>query len=87
MEREVKIGIYRHFKSLDMLYEVSGIAIHTETGEELVIYKSLYEKGNVKRGQMFARPKKMFLSKVPDDRDNPNNQEYRFEYIGEKINA
>lgn len=87
MERELKNGIYRHFKASHMLYELIGEATHTETGEKLVIYKNLYEKEGLKKGQIWARPKEMFISKVPEGRENPNNQEYRFEYIGEDIDA
>ncbi len=37
---------WRHYKSTgwtDYTYEVIGIAKHSETGEEMVIYKPLYE--------------------------------------------
>ena len=87
MEREIKPGIYRHFKASHMIYEVIGEGLSTETGEELVIYKSLYESNNYPKGQIWIRPKEMFISKVPVGRENPNNQEYRFEYIGESIDA
>lgn len=69
---EIKKGeIYEHFKrqflseeqlSLDKnayRYEIVALALHTETDEELVIYKALYGDGTV-----FARPKEMFLSSV-----------------------
>ena len=29
--------------------------------------------------------KYMFLEKVPEEKENPTNQEYRFEYIGDEI--
>ena len=32
--------VYRHFK--DRLYEIITIAIHSETEEEMVVYKQLY---------------------------------------------
>jgi hypothetical protein len=48
---------YRHFKGNE--YVILGIAIHTETGEELVIYQSIKEPEKV-----WARPKKMFLDYV-----------------------
>ncbi len=77
-------GIYRHYKGKDMLYEVVAEAINSETLEEMVIYKSLYKHGDYDIGTIWARPKKLFISKVPEDAININNQIFRFEYIGEK---
>ncbi|HLE06134.1 MAG TPA: DUF1653 domain-containing protein [Candidatus Nanoarchaeia archaeon] len=51
----MKLGKYQHYKG--NIYEVIGVAKHSETLEELVIYKS--EKGN-----LWARPKKMFLENI-----------------------
>lgn len=71
---EVKIGKkYRHFKGTIM--EVIAIAKHSETLEELVIYKHLED------GQIWARPLTMFCEKV-DTTKYPNaTQVYRFEEI------
>ena len=33
----------------------------------------------------WIRPKYMFFEKVPDGKENPNNQKYRFEYLGDEI--
>ena len=78
MERILKQGIYRHFKGSDKLYKVIGIATHSESLEEMVIYIALYGK---EIGKTYVRPLDMFLEKVPEGRDNPNNQVYRFEYL------
>ncbi|MEG2348568.1 MAG: DUF1653 domain-containing protein [Clostridia bacterium] len=82
--RKLIKGIYRHFKAKDMIYKVEGVATNSETMEEMVIYRALYGKNNQK---LYVRPMDMFLEKVPEGRENPNNQTYRFEYIGEDKNA
>lgn len=81
--RELKLGKYTHFKSKEKIYEVIGEANHTETDENLVIYKALYESESFPYGQIFARPKDMFLEKVPEGKENPTGQIYRFEYVEE----
>jgi hypothetical protein len=53
-------GRYRHYKG--NLYEVLGVARHSETEEELVVYRALYGDGG-----LWVRPKAMFLEKVLQD--------------------
>lgn len=66
----------RHFKG--GIYLVLYTAKHTETGENLVVYVSLNDHN---KGQCFARPLDMFLSKV-DKVKYPNaTQEYRLELL------
>jgi len=45
-------GLYRHYKGGK--YIVEGIARHTESGEQLVVYRSLCDF------KLWARPKEMF---------------------------
>jgi hypothetical protein len=68
---EVALGRYRHYKG--GLYEVLGVARHSETEEELVIYKALYGDGG-----LWARPKSMFLESVKLD----GREVARFRYLG-----
>lgn len=53
----MKLGKYRHYKGGE--YEAIGVARHSETNEELVIYKALYADNG-----LWARPKKMFTEDV-----------------------
>ena len=59
--RTVTPGIYYHFKHPEQHYEVLGIAFHTETEEDMVVYKPLYE-GAI--AELFVRPLAMFLEDV-----------------------
>jgi hypothetical protein len=58
---ELKAGLYEHFKGKK--YEVIGVAHHSETMEEMVVYKALY-KGNFPEGSLWVRPLKMFQENV-----------------------
>lgn len=77
MER-VEVGRkYRHFKGIEI--EVLGIAKHSETLENLVVYTHLGT------GDMWARPEDMFLSEedVSQKAGNTTGQKHRFELIEE----
>lgn len=69
---ELKPGRYRHFKGNE--YELLGIARHSETMEEMIVYRALYgEQG------LWVRPAAMWTEQV--DRDGYHGP--RFIYIGE----
>ncbi len=67
---EPRAGRYRHFKG--NLYEVIGVARHSETLEELVVYCPLYESQDFGRDSLWVRPRAMFLERVViDGREQP----------------
>ena len=69
---KLKPGKYRHFKGNE--YEVLGVANHSETLEEMVVYRALYgEQG------LWVRPLSMWLETV--ERDGQTYQ--RFTWIGD----
>lgn len=69
----IKCGKYRHFKGNE--YEVLGVARHSETMEELVVYRALYGEGG-----MWVRPAGMWTEMV--ERDGKTMP--RFAYIGQE---
>jgi hypothetical protein len=58
----IQLGKYKHYKG--QFYEVIGVALHSETKEELVVYKMLYETQDHTYGSLWVRPKEMFLEKI-----------------------
>lgn len=71
---KIKKGKYRHYKG--NLYEVIGEARHSETLEELVVYRALY-KSEYGKNALWVRPKSMFLEEVVVE----GKQTPRFKYI------
>ena len=69
---EIKTGKYRHFKGNE--YEVIAVAKHSETTEDMVVYKALYGEGG-----LWVRPASMWNETVKRD----GKVFRRFEYIGE----
>ncbi len=69
---ELKPGRYRHYKGKD--YEVIAVARHSETEEDMVVYRTLYGDFS-----LWVRPLKMFTELVSvEDQELP-----RFRHMGE----
>jgi len=67
----IPLGVYRHYKGNQ--YEVIGFAKHSETLEDMVIYRALYgERGT------WVRPLSMWENLIEVDGKTVK----RFEYIG-----
>lgn len=71
----MKTGLYRHYKGKE--YEVIGIARHSETLEELVVYKALYHSPDFGDDAIWVRPRKMFEENIEVD----GQVKPRFEFI------
>lgn len=69
----IPLGLYRHYKGNH--YEVIGFARHSETLEDMVVYKALYGEGGT-----WVRPLSMWGNLIDVDGKTAK----RFEYIGEK---
>lgn len=55
-------GRYQHYKG--RYYEVVGVARHSETLEELVVYRQLYDSERFATGALWVRPRAMFDEEV-----------------------
>lgn len=60
MSTPIPSGKYRHYKGGE--YEVVDIATHSETHEQLVVYRPLYGEG-----KLWVRPLAMFVEDVVID--------------------
>jgi hypothetical protein len=68
----IKFGKYKHYKGGE--YQVLGVANHSETGEQMVVYQALYDNNS-----LWVRPLDMFLENV----EITGTLVPRFKYIGE----
>lgn len=59
---QIKPGIYKHYKGSQV--EVIGVALHSETKEELVTYYHRDAVLGLPENSLWVRPKKMFLEDV-----------------------
>ena len=69
----IPLGKYKHFKG--SVYKVVGTAIHSETKEQMVIYK---EENTT---ALWVRPLKMFTETIFHE----GKEELRFRFIEQKI--
>ena len=72
MKENLKLGRYRHYKGGE--YTVIGIGRHSETLEDMVIYRAEYGEGDV-----WVRPLGMWFDTVIKN----GEEVQRFTYIGE----
>ncbi len=68
----IRLGRYRHFKGGE--YEVLGVARHSETGEDMVVYRPLYGER-----ALWVRPAAMWEETV----EREGKTFVRFTYVGD----
>lgn len=59
---DLRLGKYQHYKG--NFYEVIGLAKHSETLEEMVVYRGLYNSEKFGNNPLWVRPKKMFTENI-----------------------
>ena len=75
--KTIKAGEYRHNKTGN-LYEVLGVVLHTETSEQLVLYRPLYDDSSKEyHYDFYVRPYEMFIESVEIN----GEEKLRFEKI------
>lgn len=55
----IELGVYKHYKG--NIYEVIGVANHSETLEEMVVYKATYQ---TEGENLWVRPLAMFIETI-----------------------
>lgn len=77
-DQSIKPGVYKHSKKGN-LYQVIGIAHHSETLEPLVVYQAKYDSPEFGPNALWVRPVAMFTELVTvDGKEVP-----RFVWVGE----
>lgn len=72
--------LWKHFKG--DIYKIDGLAIHSETGEPLVLYH-VYESTDMSKiGIIYARPLELFMSLCDEKKYPQFINQYRFEKVG-----
>lgn len=78
--KKLEIGaIYKHYKGNK--YQVVDVVNHSETLEEMVLYKALYKIEGHGENSLWVRPKEMFLENVIID----GKEVERFEKVEQDI--
>ena len=70
----MNLGLYRHYKG--KLYEVIGVASHSETLEEMVVYRAQYDDQ-----RLWVRPLSIFQEMV----EHEGKSVPRFEYLDAEL--
>ena len=71
--------VFRHYKG--NYYFIENISIDSETKEDIVVYRPLYERND---SMLWTRPAKMFFEEIDVNiKDNITGQKHRFELVEE----
>ena len=73
---DIPLGKYLHYKEKE--YELIAIARHSETQEDMAVYRTLYGAHD-----LWVRPLAMFLETVEIPSDKGSETVPRFRYIGD----
>ena len=73
---KIKTGVYEHFKG--KRYRVLGVAKHSETLEDFVVYRALYDN---EVSKLWVRPVEIFKDTV----ELNGKKVLRYKYIGGRI--
>ncbi len=69
--------VFRHFKG--NYYYIENISMDSETKEDIIVYKPLYERED---SMLWTRPAKVFFEEIDQNRkDNITKQKHRFELV------